>query len=83
MHFTMIGGELAIVRAREKAEKTLSELLPSGALTINISTDHAATARARARLSAAARCHRADLPLYHRRRQRPLPGYGVGCSRRR
>jgi len=34
MHFTIIGGGLAIVRAREKAEKTLSELLPSGALTI-------------------------------------------------
>ncbi len=33
--------------------------------------------RARARLGTAARCHRADRPLHYRRRQRPLPGYGV------
>jgi hypothetical protein len=43
----------------------------------NVSTDHAATARARARLGTATRCHRANRPLHHRREQRPLPGYGV------
>ena len=40
-------------------------------------TDHAAIARARARLGTAAHCHRADRPVHQRRRQRPLPGYGV------
>ena len=44
-------------------------------------TDHAAIARARARLGTAARCHSTDRPFHLRRRQRPLPGYGVSRSR--
>ena len=36
--------------------------------------------RAQARLGTDARCYRADRPLHHRKRQRPLPGYGVSRS---
>ena len=64
-------GELAIVRAREKAEKTLGA---------NIQHPRFPRCRARARLGTAARCHGAGRPLHHRRRQRPLPGYGVTNS---
>jgi len=38
---------------------------------------HASRCRARARLGTAPGCHCADRPLHRRRRQRPLPGYGV------
>jgi hypothetical protein len=69
--------ELAIVRAREKAEKTLSELLCPALQRFNVSTDDAAIARARARLGTATRCDGADRPLHRRKRQRSLPGYGV------
>ena len=66
-------GEMAIVRAREKAEK---------ALGAEVQHPRLSRCGAGARLGAAAGAHRAHRPLHRRRRQRPLSGYGVsslGC----